>query len=372
MPLPTPSMGQTKEEFIKMFMADEKMVSEFPDEKQRYAVAESQWEGTDRYASQAEDGAWMLSANTVKATDKAQWIKVFPNGTYYISKYGKDVVFDSKFFKDIAGAFDAEVLSKPKIDKDHKFEMSYGDILGYEIRKDGMYFNIQLNEKGLELVKNKEYSYISPAWGKTIATDKTEYLNRLLAVSLVNFPALEGNLPALQEQLSLSKFELVQEKQKEVKRMDLKKLSAEFGLNEDASIDSVYDSVVALKADNAKKIEDLKKAEDTAITLGNELKALKEDTLLKEAKGKISEWIKLGKIVPAVQEIWEKRYVLSKEETEKEMSLIPDQTYNGKQSGVVADGTLDADIEAKMLKAKLDPKNPEDVAAFKATHKGGK
>lgn len=380
MPLPVPNAEESKDEFIKRFMGDPAMVSEFPDEKQRYAVCESQWEGTDRYTSQATDGAWMLSSNTVKPTEQSQWIKVFPNGTYYISKYGKDVVFDKEFFNGIAKAFDSSVLSKPKIDKDHKFEMSYGDILGYEVKKDGMYFNIQLNSKGVELVKNKEYSYISPAWGKSIATDKTEFLNRLLAISLVNFPALEGNLPELQEQLSLSKFELVQEKPNGGQKMELYALAAEFDLNKDANVDSILSSVKSLKKEletsktelKAKEIE-LKKAEDTAIQLSKDLKAVKDETLSKEAKGKVAEWIKLGKIVPAVQDIWEKRYVLNKEEAEKEMSLIPEQTYNGKQSQTSDGITLSAEQEKKMLSAKLDPKNREDVEAFlEAQQKGGK
>lgn len=373
MPLMLPTAEQTKDEFIKAFMSDEKMIAEFPDEAQRVAVATTQWEGTDRYKASANaDKLFMLSGVKIKPTEKEQWIRVFPNGTYYISKYGKDVVFDKTFFTDIANAFDTEALSRPKIDKDHEFKTSYGDILEYKIQDDGMYFRIMLNAKGVELVKNKEYSYISPAWGKTTATDKREFFNRLLAVSLVNFPALEGALPQLQEQLALSSFDLVEAKiQKEVKKMDLNKLSTELGLNVDASEDSFVDSVKALKAGLVAKETELKAAADTAIALGQEIKTMKEEVLKKEATEKVKEWITLGKIHPAVQDIVINRYILSKEETEKELSLIPDNQYDGKKSVSHSEVGIDADTEKLMLAAKLDPKNKEDVEIFAAMRKKG-
>lgn len=44
MPLPKPKTGEDKDKFIERCMADETMVSEYPDEKQRYAVCLSQFE----------------------------------------------------------------------------------------------------------------------------------------------------------------------------------------------------------------------------------------------------------------------------------------------------------------------------------------
>jgi hypothetical protein len=42
MPLPTPSSGETTEEFISRCMGDAKAIEEFPDESQRYAVCQAQ------------------------------------------------------------------------------------------------------------------------------------------------------------------------------------------------------------------------------------------------------------------------------------------------------------------------------------------
>lgn len=43
MPLETPNPGESREDFISRFMADPKMRAEFPNEKQRYAVAIDAW-----------------------------------------------------------------------------------------------------------------------------------------------------------------------------------------------------------------------------------------------------------------------------------------------------------------------------------------
>ncbi len=180
MALPIPTNTEDKESFIKRFMSDEKMIAEYPEEKQRLAVANTQWESVDRYnAGNTQDGCVLLSQTTIQPTEEEQIIKVFPKGKYYIEKYKKDVEFNDMFFSDIANAFSSEGLSKPKIDKDHEFKTSFGDIDNYEIKEDGMYFKIKLNPKGVELVKSREYNYISPAWGRTKDTGNKEYPNRL-------------------------------------------------------------------------------------------------------------------------------------------------------------------------------------------------
>ena len=44
MPLPYPKPNETEDEFIGRCMADDRMVTEFPDETQRYAVCQKQIE----------------------------------------------------------------------------------------------------------------------------------------------------------------------------------------------------------------------------------------------------------------------------------------------------------------------------------------
>lgn len=43
MPLPSPNKGQQKNDFISSCIASDKMMKEFPDQKQRAAVCYRQW-----------------------------------------------------------------------------------------------------------------------------------------------------------------------------------------------------------------------------------------------------------------------------------------------------------------------------------------
>jgi hypothetical protein len=129
--------------------------------------------------------------------------------------------------------------------------------------------------------------------------------------------------------------------------------------------------VKALKAGLIAKETELKAAADTAIALGQEIKTMKEEVLKKEAIAKVTEWITLGKAHPAVQDIIINRYILNKDETEKEFGLIPENLYGGKQSVSHSEVGIDPEIEKLMLAAKLDPKNKEDVEIFTATRKKG-
>lgn len=63
MPLPQPSPGQTEEEFISACMADDTMVSEYPDEAQRMAVCESQWIKHERENDIMSKNQWFKITN---------------------------------------------------------------------------------------------------------------------------------------------------------------------------------------------------------------------------------------------------------------------------------------------------------------------
>jgi len=43
MPMPSPKDGEEKNDFISRFMSSEAMKKEYPDQKQRVAVAYAQW-----------------------------------------------------------------------------------------------------------------------------------------------------------------------------------------------------------------------------------------------------------------------------------------------------------------------------------------
>ena len=44
MPIATPTPSETETEFVRRCMADDKMLEEFPDNGQRFAVCQSSWD----------------------------------------------------------------------------------------------------------------------------------------------------------------------------------------------------------------------------------------------------------------------------------------------------------------------------------------
>jgi hypothetical protein len=44
MPIATPTSNESETEFVRRCMADEKMLEEFPDNGQRFAVCQSSWD----------------------------------------------------------------------------------------------------------------------------------------------------------------------------------------------------------------------------------------------------------------------------------------------------------------------------------------
>lgn len=377
--LPQPKDNETKQDFINRFMADEAMIAEFPDEAQRMAIAESTWENGNRTASKR----YILSQTGKLAKDA--WIKAFPRGKAYIQKYDTTLTFDDKFFASIAEAFNSDKLSKPFIDIDHDFGKSYGELVAYEIRDDGMYFKANLTEDGKALIAERGYKYVSPAWGVTKDTDGNEYV-KLHTISFTNAPALEGALPTLQSQLfaasknNACEFVLASEIITGVKAMDLTKVTSFFGLNKDADVDSIYAAAFELskkvQESEAKVLElntkltetETKKteAENKAIELGKKLTEIENEKLGAEATEFLKTNIELGKIHPATQDIWKGRFMANKQAALDEMELIPAKE-SFQLSGSALAGNVSPEDAAIMLRAELDPKNPEDVAIFTAS-----
>jgi len=54
MPLPTPNENETHDEFMERCMSNETMQEEYPDEDQRYAVCQTQWEGKEEASPDPE------------------------------------------------------------------------------------------------------------------------------------------------------------------------------------------------------------------------------------------------------------------------------------------------------------------------------
>lgn len=376
--MPLPKQGQTKEEFIKMFMSDKAMVEKHPDEKQRYAIALSEWKKHNKL----EDLKAMIlldkSVGEVKPTDKPQWVKTFPRGNYFVQKLGRKLPFNSEFFGHVMSAFTASTLAKPSIDKNHEFKESFGDILAMEERNDGLYANVKLNTDGVDMVKNRKYKFISPAFGEVQDYEEKTFPAKLEAISLTNWPALEGALPEIQSQIALSKYSIATEytNEMEVKQMAvLTELAKQFNLAEDATEEMAL-AKVKESVDRVTALEkDMKDKEEKIVALEKTINDAKQAELLKEADEYIGNMIKLGKLHPSTQELDKEDYLKDKDRFIRRMELTkaPEKPTIDPSSVITDEGGKEVkvgdivltkgDLEA-MKKFDLSSKDAEEVKVY--------
>jgi phage I-like protein len=390
MPLLKPNKGESKKDFVNRFIEDDKMINEFPEIEQRTAVAISQWEAFGELKKSVSVFEYNqeieMQGNSLV---NPQWILVFPAGRHFIQKYDDYIKMDGDFFEQVGNAFNSPTLSKPFIDKDHEFAESYGDIIDFRYNVNyGMEFKVQFNQKGLDLIKNHEYSYISPAWGAVTDTYGEPFI-KLMAISLVNFPAFEGVLPTLQQQMAASKFGdkietciVLNAEYKKESNMDTKLLAKEFGLADEASVDSIYDKVVELKKINEdvtaqvmelkKELDTAKSNEETALSkaqeLGAKLAEIETAELSKEAEAFVEDAIKVGKLHPTQKDLMLSKYIDDKEFVIALLKDVPEaddspKSVNKTETEKVELSKEDADA---MRRGGMDVNDPEEVKAFMA------
>lgn len=328
----------------------------------------------------------------LKPTQKKQWIKIFPKGSQFIEKYNKEFDFGNiEFTKEMERAFNSKTLSKPVIDKDHGFTKgdtkSYGKI--HELKEDEnwSYALVSLNKEGEQLVADEVYSYISPFCRPVKDTKQNFFPVKLTTLSLTNYPALEGALPDLQSQLAFDKEWVAQElgknKTKGGPDMDLTMLAMTLNLSKESAIETIIETVKKLQLDKAE-------AEKEVIKLTNEIALDKKNKLESEGREFIKEQIRLGKMgcSEIVQKIELSNYIANPEERKEYFKAIPEKTFaiinpNGaivdSQIPVIDGIALSKEDVEKMKEFDYDPKNPEDVKAYKTHYldkkqktKGGK
>lgn len=108
-----------------------------------------------------------------------------------VSPIGEVVGLDGRVFK-IDGKLLVDEIIKADLhiplDINHRFDEAIGwfDKSSFEVRDDGVYGLLELNQKGKELVENKSYRYLSPVY---IMADGSNVVG-LDSVGLVNRPNL--------------------------------------------------------------------------------------------------------------------------------------------------------------------------------------
>lgn len=361
MPIPKPKLGMKEEDYISECMGDETMLTEYPEKEQRAAVCYKAWADKDKEedAEMKSEHSAKIELNAIQTELKpvAEWqkIKVFPKGKVFIEKYGKEFDFSDSFLNEVLINLKNSNIPSVKMDKDHEYKENYAEFRNPEINDDGLYMEIRLNKSGVELVKNKVYTSISPSFGSYTDTKGNEYSNVLFAVSLTNFPALGNEVKPLAEQLELSN-----KKKQEAYKMGV--VNVELGLKAEASEAITLEAVKALKLELSSKSAKITELENKSIELSKQLQAIEAEKLEKEAVAEIDKNIELGKVHPAVREIWINRYKTNKAEVELELSKLPEKSSEIKTAGngIANNIELSVDDETNMVAMNLNPKERSD------------
>lgn len=316
-------------------------------------------------------------------------ILVFPRGKHYVQTktFSGWIDFNDGFYKKIAMNFDDPALFKPYIDKDHERKESYGDITGYRIANEGMFFSIDLNNAGKEQIRNRVYRYISPTFGDTKDTKSKDHTDWLVTISLVNTPSLMGLIPELQSQLEL-KFN-TKSKTGGKLNMELNFIGKQLGkfielqgeVSPEAIVSALPD-ILKMLEELTKKVQELtgageKKDEQIAqqaeamTAMSADLTKIQTEKRQKEADVVIQKAVEMGQYCcnEKFVEMKKAEYIKDPEKILKELELIPTIENQGQISlsnpGTGIDLKL-TDDEIQIAKdSGFDISTPEKIKEYK-------
>lgn len=316
----------------------------------------------------------------IKLDESEQKILAFPRGKYFVEGINETLTFDDKFFNDIISNFKNQTLSKPFVDKRHEFGESFGDINGFEITPAGLMAIVKLNKKGIELIKDNVFKYISPAFSKMKDSVGNVLNNVLNTLSLTNVPALNGAMPTIQSQVALSVNEIkdikiLKENNNGGNMENLVLLTKFLGLVPESNENVILEKVtnITFERDNLKtKIIELEKGKDLSdkevIRLSSELNKIELAKKQENAEKTIMLGITEGKIQPAQKEVMIQLYLEKPELVKTLLDKVPAKQTSQKS---VNDNSNNSNMEITdedrfvMLERGMDINKPEDVKFYK-------
>lgn len=210
MPIPKPKDGETQDEFMKRCMSDETMISEFPDEKQRYAVCMTQFEeGGERKLKTAKKEIRLAE---IRALEPEQ-------GQEEMIVEGRAIVYDSPaLMYEIDGLKYYEVIARGALDgadlKDVPFKYNHSDAIMVMARTRNKTLELIPDDQGLliraklanttagrdlyELIRRGDidkmsfaFSVAEDSYDRDTRTRKIIKFKRIWDVSAVDTPAYE-------------------------------------------------------------------------------------------------------------------------------------------------------------------------------------
>ncbi len=180
----------------------------------------------------------------------------------------------------------------------------------FEVRDDGIYASLELTEKGLQAVNNKEYRYLSPVFYSSGTR-----IVQLESVGLTNLPNIP-DIPALNKKTKNFKEDTMDM----IEKLTKEKTELEVQLNELKGKLQKYEEM-------EKELNKIKKERDDTLQELNKIKgefeALKKEQYEREINQMVENAIKDGKLAPAQKEIALKIGLNSKEMLEEMIKNSP-------------------------------------------------
>jgi len=239
-----------------------------------------------------------MSSIRIELNNSGKSVKISPAGTI--------TGFDGRVF-----VVDEESVAKTKakgidipLNVEHCFTekgckaVGWFDVKSLELRVDGVYANLTLNKEGEELIKNKNYRYLSPEF----IVNENRHVEEISAVALVNNPNfeleinkkgenVEKNTQELQKELNAKENQIqdlqkqLNAKEEQVKKLidDLKEFHLNAAIKENKILPAEKDALKAMPLDALKSYLETRKP--LGMTKENNFQDGKEDNeskLLKE------------------------------------------------------------------------------------------
>jgi phage I-like protein len=242
MPMPKPQDSEKMEDFVKHFMADPVMMDEYPDEKQRYAIALEQWNKKERIAMK---NLLTILKEIIGAPAEFQ---VLPEGRIEIEGM-EPAILDEAAAGGVIGAFKARG-NHMVIDYEHQTLADGPAPAAGWIKdliwkgKEGLWAVVEWTKKAKEYLENREYRYFSPVM---LVGAKDGRVVRLVNIALTNSPKINHLQPIV------AKFDAMETKN-EKEAIMTEKLRKLLGLAADAA-EAKIEEAVTLLVNKAKDLE---------------------------------------------------------------------------------------------------------------------
>lgn len=387
MPLPKPFISETKEDYIKRAMKE--LAAEYPDEKQRFAIINQLWEA--RKMSDNISPILTLEDGTAIRTHK-----LLSGRTIYTKNQGEIPITESLIDTIVKNFNDGVMEIAPFIDLDHSRAESYGQIIGVkkEIEEDGnpaLFIDVEWNNRGQEMIKNKVYMYLSADIEPYINSktgEKTDWV--LHGAALTNYPAdkaqnilklsdtLTGSIIKLEDTIMTPEISKMIEdllavytNSEDLVKEEIKKaiMDAIGGKKPEAEIEVEVPEMKGVKCEDVKLADKAQVIESEFLKLSekhnavvSELEGLKKTMKLSEFKSKY-----LGvKITPDQYESFSKLFLADEASATEILEKMPSLNLTSEIGAESTKGSYQLSDQDKqiMVSLKMNPEKQEDVEKF--------